>query len=512
MSPFRPTFRSVLFMVPLAAHSAAAATRFVATSGTDSPANGSQAAPYRTIGYGLEHLASGDELVIADGVYEGLANYINDGLHAIPSGGVAGDTRIRAEHPFAVRIRNLNDHGYYDAPLRLRGTQVRVDGIVFDLIDNADTPAVGFLEGSYHRITRSIFRRQGAVETYGSWLSMSGDHFLVEDVGGVGAARYGFELGGPDDTSHQIILRRVVGRFDFSSSLQPKATFAAYGNNDGFNVRQIWYQNCIALDGQRGPGAGGEEHYGAWYFPKNLDDGRITGSIALNNRTAYAGLFVQELQGRNTQLTDVVSWANDGAGVRWNGTGATTLSNLTLGAQPSALYNDNGTTLAVLRNSWFRVDVGQSLFQTNTGFAEFTHNVFLPQTTFYGTSIVTPSGPLRYLPDASDGTGTSNVGATILKRFGASGTVWGEPGYDLPTSEDLWPWPYEDQLKAVFAEANTALPGNTPASNITVRGFTAATDPYGQPQTLTRYVWQFLGQRIPDAVYKGAAVFADGFE
>jgi hypothetical protein len=132
------------------------------------------------------------------------------------------------------------------------------------------------------------------VDQYGGWLYVGGHHQLVEDVAGLGAARCGFATGGPSNTSHHIIFRRVVGRFDFSPSTQPKATFNAYGTNSGWGVHDIWFQNCIALDGQRGPSASGgvgEEHYGAWLFPKNMDNAWISDSIALNNNVAYAGMF-----------------------------------------------------------------------------------------------------------------------------------------------------------------------------------------------------------------------------
>jgi hypothetical protein len=490
----------------------AASTHYVSTTGVDAPGGGTPAAPFRTIGYGLARLASGDTLVVFDGLYENEANFINDGIHAIPSGTASANTVIRAANPFRVRIRNVAPTDYYDSPLRVRGDYVRVDGFVFDLRDTASTPLVGEVGGSYNRITRSIFRRQGTVDQYGGWLRVNGHHQLVEDVGGVGAARYGFATGGPTDDSHHVIYRRVVGRFDFSPSTQPKATFNAYGTDSGWGVHHILYQNCIAVNGQRAASGGGEEHYGAWYFPKNVDAAAIVGSIALDNAVAYAGMFVQELQGRNTVVDNSVIWqSTGGAGLRWNGTGSIAIDNVTIGNHLAAMRNANSTTPAVLHQGYF---VGNTqLFQSNSGFGEFSGSAFVPAAQAYGTGVVTPTGPLRYLPDAGDGTGLVGVGAVILKRVGRSGTVWDEPGFDETTAQDLWPWPYEDELKAVFAEPNTPLAGNTPATNDTVRGFTVATDAFGRPMTLTRYVWQFLGTEIPASIYANAdRLFADGFQ
>jgi hypothetical protein len=486
-----------------------AATFYVATNGLDAANAGTQAQPFRTIGFALPRLNAGDTLIVSDGIYENQANFINDGLHALANGTATAPITIRAQNPYRVRIRNTVNTNYYDSPLRLRGNYQTVDGFIFELRDGSGTPHVGEVGGSYNRVLRSIFKLNRAVDAFGGWMYIGGHHHLIEDVGGVGAARYGFSTGGPTDDSHHIIFRRVVGRFDFSSSRQPKATFNAYGTDANWGVHHVLYQNCIALDGQRGP-SGSEEHYGAWYFPKNMDAAWIKGSIALNNRTAYSGLFVQELQGRGTVVDNTVSWGNDGAAVRWNGTGSASFNRLTLGAHSAALYNDNSTLAASIGQSFFSGNT--ALFQTNTLLPSFTGNAFFPVTQSTGMSPVTPSGALRYLPDASVGTGLSNIGAQILFKLGRSGTVWDEPGFDELGTESLWPWPYEDELKAVFAETNVPAAGNTPSSNNTIRGLTVATDAYGKPMTLTRYIWQYLGNEIPAGIYTPDSVFKSGFE
>jgi len=489
---------------------ASATTYHVATTGTDTPGGGTAGAPFRTIGYGLDRLGSGDTLLVHDGLYTAQANFINDGLHAIADGTAQQPTVIRAVNPYRVRIRNAGSTQYFDSPLRVRGQYIDVDGFVFELRDNLSTPLVGEVGGGFNRVTRSIFRRQGTVDQYGGWLYVGGQYQLIEDVGGVGAARYGFATGGPTDDSHHIIFRRVVGRFDFSPSNQPKATFNAYGTDSGWGVHHVLFQNCIAVDGQRAGSAGGEEHYGAWYFPKNMDAAEIHGSIALNNAAAYSGMFVQEQQGRNTVLRHTVSWATTGAtGVRWNGTGAITLENLTIGNHAgAAMTNFNSSVGATLRRSFFSGN--GALIDGDPNFAEFSASAFLPAGQAYGTGVVTPTGPIRYLPDATNGTGLTNAGAVILQRLGQPGTRYGEPGFDQLTTTPLWPFPYEDELKAVFAEPNTPLSGNTPVTNNTFRGFTVANDVFGKPMTLTRYIWQALGHEIPEHIYGEG--FRDGFE
>lgn len=485
------------------ATAANAATYYVnGSSGSDS-SSGASDKPLKTIGAGLRKLAAGDTLIVADGTYYDQANFINDGLASIASGTATAFTTIRAANPLGVRIRNTgskdNETDYYESPLRIRGTRIAVDGFIFDLRDQTGTPFVGEVEGSYNKVTRSIFRRQGGVDRYGGWMSVGGHHQLIEDVAGVGAARYGFFSGGPTADTHHIIYRRVVGRFDFSSSVEPKATFAGYGTDANWGVHHILYQNCIALDGQRGPNTG-DVHYGAWYFPKNLDAGQIVGSIALNNSVAYSGMFVQELQGRNTLVSNSVSWATiGGSGIRWNGMGSIGIDHVTVGgntAEP-ALTNYNNSVTATLSQSVF-AKIG-SVVDGNGGL-NLVNNAFDLSSLLKGTgSILAPT--LRYLPDASRDTGMSNMGAVILKRVGRSGTFYDDAGYNEVTSENLWPWPNEAMIKSVFAETNTPKSGNTPSTNNTVRGFTVATDQFGKTMTLTRYIWQYLGNEIPTDIY-----------
>ena len=85
------------------------------------------------------------------------------------------------------------------------------------------------------------------------------------------------------------------------------------------------------------------------------------------------------------------------------------------------------------------------------------------------------------------GTGENgaNRGATVLKRYGVSGTVWGEPGYNTLTDEDLWPFPYEAQIRA---DMRAYSPPGGPTGT---RGFCA------DGETLTNYIWGYLGNTVP---------------
>lgn len=131
------------------------------------------------------------------------------------------------------------------------------------------------------------------------------------------------------------------------------------------------------------------------------------------------------------------------------------------------------------------------------------------------------SNGLLYLPRIetngslnSAGASGTYVGANIVYQYGKSGTYWGDAGYNMlqdgtngQGTVKLWPWGKttgsasfdEDIIKAKFAAYNNhSING--------ARGFAAAgNDQWGQPLTLTRYIWQYLGNKIPDDIYGGSS-------
>jgi len=503
----------------LAPSFAFAATYYVAPNGSDTAGNGSSSAPWATIGHGVSRLRSGDTLIVRAGTYYGVENFINTRRSPIASGSPGAYTTIRAEQPYSVRIRNSGGLGYWDGMIQLgsQDSYIHIDGFIFDMRDTSYPEYIANIDGNWNKITRSIFRRTGNVNEYGGWVSVIGDFNLLEDCAGVGAARYGFITGGPDATSSNNIFRRCVGRIDYSNSGQPKATFAVYGNNSGHNVRQHLFQNCIAIDGRRGPSSP-EDTYGGFYFPKNAAEVTIQGSIVLNNEAGHAGYFVKELQGRNIRVEHSIAWDIWGrsgvAGIRANGAGSGYLvfDHLTIGrsASPSmtGYYNQDSAPIRELTNSLF-VNNTSLRSGSSYGWTTQTHNAFQPASQAEGANRITTNIDLKYLVRAEPGsalvgaaTDGGDIGATILYRYGAPGTHWGQPGFDQLTTERLWPWPYEAQIKAVFAEPHNPPSGNVPSTNNTTRGFAStAPDPWGQPMTLTRYIWQYLGNRIPDSIY-----------
>ena len=85
------------------------------------------------------------------------------------------------------------------------------------------------------------------------------------------------------------------------------------------------------------------------------------------------------------------------------------------------------------------------------------------------------------------------VGPFIVKKIGRSGTLYGEEGWDEETDEALWPFPNEDKIKELMSETVDGVSGEY--------GFCTGTSIDGTQQTLTKYIWEYLGNQIPDDVY-----------
>ena len=113
--------------------------------------------------------------------------------------------------------------------------------------------------------------------------------------------------------------------------------------------------------------------------------------------------------------------------------------------------------------------------------------------------------PWSYL--ATAGEGGTRIGAEVLWKIGIDGTLYGETGYDTIRNTNngygrdldrLWPFPNESLIKADMV----AYSGTGPSGS---RGFCTGTSKDGTPQTLTKYIWEYLGNQIPADIYGGSS-------
>jgi len=496
----------------MAIPAALAATYYVSATGSDTTGDGTYTNPWKTISKGVGSMASGDTLIVRNGTYSGIANFIGRNGITVKNGTVTTYTRIMAETPFKVRITRGNDTpGYYDSMLYLNGSSyVEVDGFIFDMNTASENPesTVLIINSNHIKVKRCAVKRSGYTTRWNDVFAIGDSTYvLVEDCSVVGNIRYGFYVGGPSDTSRYIIFRRCVSRADYSNTTEPKASFCVYGNDSGYGVQDVLFQNCIAIDSYDTGPTSGERTYGGYYNPKNVKNVIYRGCIALNVQAYHSSFFVKELGGTGIKMDNCVVWgASNDSGIRFTSSGdGVDIQQVTVGASPNAFHNSSTGTAQYLRNSLFYHNSG---FNNGSGsWNVVDYNYFNPASQATGTNAKTAGLVLRYLLRVEDdsstkggGAGGADIGATIIKKIGVDGTLWGEDGYNTVTTTDLWPWPYEDEIRSLFRETNTPPPGYVPSTNDTTRGFCA------DGQTLTNYIWSYLGNPTPPEYRTGSRV------
>jgi len=515
-----------------AARSGGATTRYVDPSnslGTASDANTgtSRSLPKLTMVNAINAMAAGDELiVIGNGVTisNSASNVITKGTGASGAAAPNGSsytamTIIRAETPYGVTFKHETTGDIFNVGVcNMSGSYLWVDGINFH-VENFAEEACLYLTGTNNRLTRCLYRSYGVAGGYSEYkqpINAAGSNNLVQDVALVGVMRYGVYTGngGSGSNSLQNVFRRVVARCDgydaSGTSGQPQAVFACYGDNSsGTAVGQMHYHNCIAIDSIRASTASGNADsytWGAWYNPKITFGNVYRGCIALNCETSRGGFMIQDnLGGTNPTMTDCVAWDIKFA----------TIGN---GSAQGALSSNSGTS-----GTWNRLTLGNysgglsgfdaaSGAMTNTMFSDYSGlqaQSGAPSSTAYctfqdgdasGTNQVTFNQSFEWItrtPFTTQGSASDRVGANIEKAWGAHCTNYGQTGYDTEQAYQLWPFPYESEIKTFFSAAT--------GSGTSTRGFCTGTSVDGSSQSLTRYIWEYeikgVQAQIPSGIY-----------
>ena len=439
MNSLRTVVLTALAFLPLLAD---AATYYVDTNAPNDRGDGSAERPKKRIGSGLSLLSrkGGDVLVIAPGTYA----HSHDAIKAVPAGRPDAYNVIKAATDGTVVIQ---------APLLLAQEDhyLTLEGLKWDYPD-----AKGVV-GRYVKILRCAFSGGGPTGNTSSLVVGTNDatpgaqYILIEDswVYGPGG-RYKLLVYNSDS----VIVRRVVARHDGGWTYDhnnPQGGITVYNSS---NVR---LQDVMVVDSQTGL-EGLESNI---YFVGNessktpVKNVRLQGAIVIGGPGNGIG-FDDWKPYENALVEDVVVWGTGAGGFAAGGSG----HHVTV---ERALIKSNGTAFA----DWS----GKGDIQVKNSIAYQNKKVLNSVTASNVLTFDSTMTGLKYLPRVPKG-------PQIVKRVGVSGTLFGEPGFEDLTRDNLWPWPNEERLKADFAQVQP-------------RGF-AASD-----KSLTRYVWEQLGNSTP---------------
>ena len=469
-------------------------------------------------------MQGGDTLIIRDGTYTGAENTITYTNYP-PSGNAEAYTTIKAENAGKVLFDGEDARNVFS----LTGSSytnprhhIQFEGLEWG--NNNFVGAGGLVAVVFAEYIK--FLKCGAFDAHDGddghvFNTYNSKYILFEDCYAYGAGDYNF-MAARD--SEKIVFRRCVARHDRHIGWDQAYGFVAYGS------KEVEFQNCIFIDSDQ------QEYYigsadnliqpYAWMFRYadqgfGLNNVNFRGSISLGN--TGGGIVGSNIHPADTSVLfeNCIHW--DGTkGSRTRSDGAD-LHHVTFGDITGTSTWNQGIYLEANTNKITDSIVANVYDDTGilNGIGNDYNSLYGNQRNYIGVSpgahdyssengneINPLMNSLRYLPRietgsdlegaASDG---GDIGATITKRIGVSGTLWGEEGYNTVTEENLWPFPNEDLIKEKMAQYSYDDPNDSLEPIQGARGFAASGNGlYGGPITLTSYIWEYLENPCPEDV------------
>ena len=346
------------------------------------------------------------------------------------------------------------------------------------------------------------------------------ENMLFEDCAflGAGGRYYAYAFNG-----RGVIFRRCVGRWGNGASDWSTGGADQWGGFGAYDSEGVEFQNCIDIDSVAPTTGTLTTGKGAFWLEQNYYDasdlavrGCITvnsqmpafnaDSLTLNAVTVPSGNTHtggtppwnanRKMRARNWTVHDLaaakVLHPSQTPNVAFQfGIGPLDVSNVTIADlnKAAGISFDNSATVPARYLQGSRVHDCVSVYGAAGGAAHFSLEAIVGTSgnLSYANLAAAQAAGLYHLPMPNYGStiGAAFAGAEILKRIGASGTRYGEPGYrqigdGTTPGGDLWPWPYQADLKTLF----TTYGG-------TARGWVASAS------TLTQYIWGILGTAGP---------------
>ena len=445
---------------------------------------------YANLHAAFSAMTGSDTLIIRDGTYTGATNII-DSSHLPHAGTSENWTIVKAENPGKVFFgdADVNTAYYYTSSNGSRYTEFQ--GIIWlgGGVMNNDTDYVKFTQcGNGSNLVDT-----GNSAAFSIFYS---SYVLAEDCFAWGGRRYMFL----SYRSDHIIFRRCVGRHDAVNTLHDSTKTEPIGGVSIYWSSNCEAQNCIIIDSDTEDYWTYESLVGAFSEPNmGGSDNYFRGCIALNNTMPLHAVHASYT---NSNRSNIIGW-DIWPGALLRGA-SNSLDHCTIGgidaanSTYAAIHNYEGST-AISNSILTGISGTNAVDNVTSDYNCFYNNNNNYSNTTIGahdqTTINPLSNSLLYLPrieDSSDLDGdasdSGDIGATVLKKIGVSGALWGEKGYATTTDENLWPWPNEDIIQENMRTYSH------PQIN-SKRGFCA------DGKTLTKYIWEYLGNPIPSEIY-----------
>jgi len=444
-------------------------------------------------------MSAGDELVLLNGVYSeaagtGYISYLGTGSAQPPSGiSKTQPTIVHAQNPGQVKVLGqlfIGRSARKDQFIQIQGITFEGGGALYN------TSYVYIKECGFHSTNQS----GGTVFGIGTNDHENGNTYnLIEDCWVWGQER----LIAINYRSDNNIWRRIVVRGDGCNS---SATSGSGNPNVGISVydsKNVSLQNVIVVDrildvAEPYADFASAQHTsgGHWLGPNEW-----LGCISLKSPDS-GYYFEADYANDNTwTVTNSIAWGSTSVGFNSQCSSSVTekirnvkLANFTAGNTGHdgiRVYGiGTGTVKNIVSYNAGRYGVNSSITPTYCDVFSAAEQAYNQTSCSTGAKTSDPlndgtPSSLIYLVRIEEGSvlsgsgGGSDYGANVVKRYGQDAAFYGDSNYNTLSSVDLWPWPNEDRIRTDLQASSS-------------RGFCST------GQSLTNYVWEYLGNSVGD--------------
>lgn len=458
-------FLALAFLALSAISTAQATTEyFIDPTGNDSTGAGTSVSPWKTLDKAWTVTVAGDTVTLKDGVYNYAGMEFDTGMDKGSSWSAPITIRALNHFKSTVTLSGALNMGCDDGSATNWYTITK--GIVFDYNSTKQVC------GNYWKFQYCAFMG-GGTSVYNENLSVGTNNYgsnpgatygLVEDSFFVGdGGRYQMMI----FNSRYIIGRRLVGWMDDTyndSQGNPAAVFNIY------NSEYSWFQNVVAMDVQELA----DFFQAGLYFTANTNGIPVSGnfsgydgSMAVNIKEygmRFDGaLNITSATVRNCAFIDTTDGITLGGGsqsrtMTLRNVSIISVSTLTTGNEMAGIAEyDAGGTKQIINSiiaNWPNDSISGSITGTyidcynnggtcDGGTGQTTVN---PRTS--GMKYFTRIEAGSVLKTA--GSGGGQIGPEIQYQIGATGSLYGDSGWDTLQATSLWPWTNEAAIKERF--------------------------------------------------------------
>ncbi len=389
-------------------------------------------------------MTGGDVLIVKDGTYnENMGEWFWSGGVKLSSSGPPGGTQENHTIIMGERVGGVIVNGRLHAV----GWPEYVTVMQFT-----------FLNGGEIDNTSQIFVSRSGFK--GGLSTARSSYIYKEDIWAWGSNRYTISNYAAD----HVVDNRVIARLDDLGEVPslPVGAISHYLTN--YSV----IANALLFDVT---GSFAQPYDLVYSSRPDVGFNKLYGIIGFNAGSELGGIYPGDGGAGGHEINNSVVWGTSRRGMKFNSPGPNFVLNSTIGQNAgNAIEGQDNIT------------ANNNIFLNNGGIESLSqcdNNLFSSSgpAGSCSNSDTTTIPEIRYLPRSP----ISGKGATIEKRYQT--TLNQNDEYDVTlTSEDLWPWPYEDIIKRdMCAESSYGW---------------CATN-----KTLTEYVWEFLGYTIPPEIY-----------